>query len=43
MSTGDGASDGTIQKWIKRAVEALRPAYEAIRQEVIAADVAWKP
>ncbi len=33
-------SDGTIQTWIERAADALRPTYETIRQAVIAADVA---
>jgi transposase len=33
-------SDGTIQKWIGQAAEALRPAYEGVRQGVIRAEVA---
>lgn len=32
-------SDGTIQKWIGQAAESLRPAYEATRQALIAAEV----
>ena len=33
-------SDGAIQKWIGQAAEALRPAYEGIRQGVMEAEVA---
>ncbi len=33
-------SDGTIQKWIGQAADALRPAYDGIRQGVIEAAVA---
>lgn len=32
-------SDGPIQKWIGQAAESLRPAYEATRQALIAAEV----
>lgn len=38
-------SDGAIQKWVGQAADALRPAYEAIRQGVIGAAVHdhWVP